>query len=70
MVAGSPNQAPRQASAVNGGPVAGCEPARRVIIGKVDATPMTTHRMGLADAKQAFEMMRDKVDGIRPLVTY
>lgn len=41
-----------------------------VIIGKVDSTPMTTHRMGLADAKQAFGMMRDKVDGIKPLVTY
>lgn len=39
--------------------------------GKVDPTPMTTHRMGLGEAERAFTLMRDKSDGIvKPLITY
>jgi len=39
--------------------------------GKVDPTPMTTHRMGLDEAQRAFELMRTKADGIiKPLITY
>jgi threonine dehydrogenase-like Zn-dependent dehydrogenase len=39
--------------------------------GKVDPTPMTTHRVGLAESERAFELMRTKTDGvIKPLITY
>ena len=39
--------------------------------GKVDPTPMTTHRMGIEQAEDAFELMRTKGDGvIKPLITY
>jgi len=39
--------------------------------GKVDPTPMTTHRMGIEEADDAFELMRGKRDGvIKPLITF
>ncbi|WP_433503601.1 zinc-binding dehydrogenase [Pseudonocardia halophobica] len=44
---------------------------RLLATGKVDPTPMTTHRFGIADAEEAFAVMRDKRDGvIKPLITY
>ncbi len=44
---------------------------RLLAIGKVDPTPMTTHRMGIDDAERAFELMSTKSDGvIKPLITY
>lgn len=39
--------------------------------GKVDPTPMTTHRFGLDRAEHAFELMRTKAeDVVKPLITY
>ncbi len=39
--------------------------------GKVDPTPMTTHRFAFADVQRAFTMMADKEDGIvKPLITF
>lgn len=39
--------------------------------GKVDPTPMTTHRFAFDDVEHAFEMMATKQDGIvKPLITY
>lgn len=39
--------------------------------GKVDPTPMTTHRFGFDDAVHAFDMMTTKADGIvKPLITF
>lgn len=44
---------------------------RLLATGKVDPTPMTTHRMGIADAEHAFELMNTKADGVvKPLITY
>jgi threonine dehydrogenase-like Zn-dependent dehydrogenase len=38
--------------------------------GRVDPTPMTTHRFDFDQVEEAFQMMTDKVDGIiKPLVT-
>jgi threonine dehydrogenase-like Zn-dependent dehydrogenase len=39
--------------------------------GRVDPTPMTTHRFGFDEVEQAFQMMTDKADGIiKPLITF
>jgi Threonine dehydrogenase and related Zn-dependent dehydrogenases len=39
--------------------------------GKVDPTPMTTHRVGIDDAEHAFELMRTKSENvIKPLITF
>ena len=39
--------------------------------GKVDPTPMTTHRFSFDDISTAFEMMTTKADGIiKPLITF
>lgn len=39
--------------------------------GRVDPSPMTTHRFGIGDAEKAFAMMSTKQDGIiKPLITY
>lgn len=39
--------------------------------GKVDPTPITTHRMDLDASDRAFEMMRTKSDGVvKPLITF
>jgi isopropanol dehydrogenase (NADP+) len=39
--------------------------------GKVDPTPMTTHRMGIDQAEEAFDIMSHKRDGIiKPLITF
>ena len=44
---------------------------RLLATGKVDPTPMTTHRVGISDAESAFEMMRTKSDNVvKPLITY
>jgi isopropanol dehydrogenase (NADP+) len=44
---------------------------RLLATGKVDPTPMTTHRFGIAEAEHAFEVMRGKRDNvIKPLITY
>lgn len=44
---------------------------RLLVTGKVDPTPMTTHRMGLDGAEDAFELMRGKHDGVvKPLITF
>jgi threonine dehydrogenase-like Zn-dependent dehydrogenase len=39
--------------------------------GKVEPTPMTTHRLGIEDAEDAFALMTTKSDGvIKPLITF
>ncbi|MGO1050338.1 zinc-binding dehydrogenase [Crossiella sp. CA198] len=39
--------------------------------GRVDPTPMTTHRFPLTEAETAFDIMRNKKDNvIKPLITY
>jgi threonine dehydrogenase-like Zn-dependent dehydrogenase len=39
--------------------------------GRIDPTPMTTHRMTFAEVGRAFELMRTKEDGmIKPLITF
>jgi threonine dehydrogenase-like Zn-dependent dehydrogenase len=44
---------------------------RLLTTGKVDPTPMTTHRFGIADAEEAFDIMRNKTDNvIKPLITF
>lgn len=44
---------------------------RLLVTGKVDPTPMTTHRFGIEAAERAFAMMATKQDGIvKPLITY
>jgi isopropanol dehydrogenase (NADP+) len=44
---------------------------RLLATGKVDPTPMTTHRMGIDQVEDAFEMMTHKRDGIvKPLITF
>lgn len=44
---------------------------RLLSTGKVDPTPMTTHRTTIDQAESAFALMRDKADGIvKPLITY
>ena len=44
---------------------------RLIETGKVDPTPMTTHRFPFSEVEQAFEMMTTKEDNIiKPLITY
>lgn len=39
--------------------------------GRVDPTPMTTHRFGFDEIERAFHMMAEKEDGIiKPLVEF
>jgi isopropanol dehydrogenase (NADP+) len=39
--------------------------------GKVDPTPMTTHRFGFDEVERAFDLMTTKADGIiKPLITF
>jgi threonine dehydrogenase-like Zn-dependent dehydrogenase len=39
--------------------------------GRIDPTPMTTHRFGFDDVERAFDMMSSKQDGIiKPLITF
>jgi threonine dehydrogenase-like Zn-dependent dehydrogenase len=39
--------------------------------GRIDPTPMTTHRFDFGDVETAFEMMTSKADGIvKPLITF
>ena len=39
--------------------------------GRVDPTPMTTHRFPFAEVERAFHMMETKEDNIiKPLITY
>ena len=39
--------------------------------GRVDPTPLTTHRFAFADVEQAFRMMESKQDGIiKPLILF
>ncbi|RFU20676.1 NAD(P)-dependent alcohol dehydrogenase [Geodermatophilus marinus] len=39
--------------------------------GRIDPTPMTTHRFGFDDIERAFDMMTTKEDGIiKPLITF
>jgi threonine dehydrogenase-like Zn-dependent dehydrogenase len=39
--------------------------------GRIDPTPMTTHRFPFSDVERAFDMMTDKQDGIiKPLITF
>jgi threonine dehydrogenase-like Zn-dependent dehydrogenase len=39
--------------------------------GKVDPTPMTTHRFGFDEVERAFDLMTSKEDGIiKPLITF
>jgi threonine dehydrogenase-like Zn-dependent dehydrogenase len=39
--------------------------------GRIDPTPMTTHRFSFDDVEPAFQMMTDKADGIiKPLITF
>lgn len=39
--------------------------------GRIDPTPMTTHRFDFSEVERAFSMMRDKADGIiKPLVIF
>lgn len=42
-----------------------------LLSGRVDPTPMTTHRFGFDDIEKAFTMMQDKSDSIvKPLITF
>ena len=44
---------------------------RLLVNGKVDPTPMTTHRMGIDQVEEGFAMMSEKRDGIvKPLITF
>ena len=44
---------------------------RMMQVGRIDPTPMTTHRFRFDDVVRAFTMMRDKTDGvIKPLVLF
>lgn len=44
---------------------------RLMVNGKIDPTPMTTHRMGIDQVEEAFDMMTHKRDGIiKPLITF
>ncbi|YAL84405.1 NAD(P)-dependent alcohol dehydrogenase [Dermacoccaceae bacterium W4C1] len=39
--------------------------------GKIDPTPMTTHKFGFDDVEKAYKIMENKEDGvIKPLITY
>jgi threonine dehydrogenase-like Zn-dependent dehydrogenase len=39
--------------------------------GRIDPTPLTTHRFGFDDVERAFAMMQTKEDGIlKPLITF
>lgn len=42
-----------------------------ITTGKIDPTPMTTHRFGFDDVEKAYKIMENKEDGvIKPLITY
>jgi threonine dehydrogenase-like Zn-dependent dehydrogenase len=44
---------------------------RLMVNGKIDPTPMTTHRMPIDQVEEAFDMMANKRDGIiKPLITF
>ena len=44
---------------------------RLMLNGKIDPTPMTTHRMSIDQVEDAFDMMAHKRDGIiKPLITF
>lgn len=44
---------------------------RLMVNGKIDPTPMTTHRMSIDQVEEAFDMMANKRDGIiKPLITF
>ena len=44
---------------------------RLLATGKVDPTPMTTHRMDIDQVEEAFDMMSGKRDNIvKPLITF
>lgn len=44
---------------------------RLLSTGKVDPTPMTTHRVGIEEAERTFELMKTKAEGmIKPLITF
>lgn len=44
---------------------------RLLVNGKIDPTPMTTHRMPIDEVEEAFAMMSEKRDGIvKPLITF
>jgi len=44
---------------------------RLIVSGRVDPSPMTTHRFGFADIEKAFRMMKTKEGGIiKPLITF
>ena len=44
---------------------------RLVQAGRIDPSPMTTHRFAFSDVERAFAMMRDKSDGIiKPLIHF
>ena len=44
---------------------------RLIHAGKVDPTPMTTHRFDFADIEEAFNLMKTKEDGvIKPLIEF
>ena len=44
---------------------------RLIVKGRVDPSPMTTHRFKFAEIEKAFKMMQNKEDGIiKPLITF
>lgn len=44
---------------------------RLIVAGRVDPSPMTTHRFKFAEIEKAFKMMQTKEDGmIKPLITF
>lgn len=44
---------------------------RLLMTGRVDPTPMTTHRFGFNQVEKAFKMMQTKEDGIlKPLIIF
>lgn len=44
---------------------------RLLVTGRIDPTPMTTHRFGFDQVEKAFRMMQTKEDGIlKPLITF
>src|SRR5579862_1875697 len=44
---------------------------RLIVNGRVDPSPLTTHRFAFAEIEKAFKMMRTKADGIiKPLITF
>jgi threonine dehydrogenase-like Zn-dependent dehydrogenase len=44
---------------------------RLLLSGRVDPTPLTTHRFKFGEIEKAFKMMQTKEDGmIKPLITF